>query len=507
MKIRKIYLLAIASLVLASCQKSLMVDPESTLTQDDIKEIVKRDPDKVLNPLVTNLVEQVNNYTYSNSVDTRNYSVNNLLLSLKGNDMVLANSTSWLKGDYEMRAYREENSPRTQIYWGTFYRYIFQANQILSVIPEIDESVLSTTNKSIMRYKATALAMRSFAYTNLMWLYQDDYLHGGKDKLGVPIVDPSGDPQPRATSAQVWDLIIKDAELSVNLFKKIGNYKTESRTDVDGSVASAFLVRAQLTMGNWDKAISAADDILAVYSDLFNEADYTTVGMTLLTKEAIFGYAYSSITGKGTSSFYGWMNIKSEGGYGGSQGHWMAIDQHLFDQIPNSDYRKKNFVNLDFIEYTYPTSGAKVKFEKYYNLKFAAPKISAAIPEYNQNEIYIRASEIILAKAEAQARGNKDGDAQTTLFNLVSKRDPSYVKSAKTGAGLLDEIKLQRRIELWGEGGMEFYDNKRWNVGVDRTSSANHQFKNVVLPGKEFTLQIPLNTELNYNDLIQEQNP
>lgn len=506
-KINRYLCLAIASITLASCQKQLQIDPESSLTQEDIQEVVKRNPDKILEPLVTSLVAQVNTYNYSNSVDTRNYSVNNLLLSLKGNDMVLANSSSWLKSDYEMLSYREEGTSRVQTYWGTFYRYIFLANQVLSIIPEVNEADLSPNSKSIMKYKATALAMRSFSYTQLMWLYQDDYLLGGKDKLGVPIADPTGAPHPRATSAEVWKLIIDDAEQSVSLFKKIDMYKTESRTDIDGSVAASFLVRAALTMGSWDKVISNANDILAVYPDLFNEADYTTKGMTLLTKETIFGYEYSSTSGKGTSSFPGWMNIKSEGGYGGSQGHWMAIDQRLFDQIPATDYRKKNFVNDAFIDYTYPVSGAKVKFEKYYNLKFAAPKISSAIPEYNQNEIYIRASEIMLAKAEAQARGNKDADAQTTLFQLVSKRNASYTKSSSTGATLFNEIKLQRRIELWGEGGMEFYDNKRWGIGVDRTSSANHQSKNVVPAGKAFTFQIPLNTELNYNDLIQEQNP
>ncbi|MFZ4262573.1 RagB/SusD family nutrient uptake outer membrane protein [Sphingobacterium sp. HJSM2_6] len=507
MKKNKLFIaIAALSISFSSCQKLLDLDPESRLTQDDIQEVVKRNPDKILEPLVTALVSQVNDYTNINSVDSKNYSVNNLLLSLKGNDMVLAASASWLKADYEMRAYREEASPRVQIYWGTFYRYIYLANQILNVIPEINEDDLSSANKSILRYKATALAIRSFAYTNLMWLYQDDYLMGGQNKLGVPITDASAAAKPRATAQEVWDLVLNDSETAVNLFKKINGFYTASRTDIDGSVASSFLVRAALTTGNWDKAINAANDVIAVYPELFNEVEYTTSGMTLLSKETIFGYEYTSTNGKGTSSFPGWMNPKSEGGYGGSQGHWMAIDQRLYDQIAASDYRKKNFLSEN-TGFKYPTSGAEVTFEKYYSLKFAAPKISAAIPEYNHNEIFIRVSEIILAKAEAQLRANKDSDAQNTLFTLVSKRDPNYVKSNQTGANLFDEIKLHRRIELWGEGGHEFFDNKRWNIGVNRTSSANHTEKLVVPAGKDFTLQIPLNTELNFNDYIQEQNP
>jgi hypothetical protein len=38
----------------------------------------------------------------------------------------------------------------------------------------------------------------------------------------------------------------------------------------------------------------------------------------------------------------------------------------------------------------------------------------------------MRASEMILAKAEAEARAGRDADAQNTLYQLVSQRDPSY---------------------------------------------------------------------------------
>ena len=38
------------------------------------------------------------------------------------------------------------------------------------------------------------------------------------------------------------------------------------------------------------------------------------------------------------------------------------------------------------------------------------------------------------------------------LYKLVSDRDPSYTLSSNTGSALMDEIKLHRRIELWGEG-------------------------------------------------------
>ena len=90
----------------------------------------------------------------------------------------------------------------------------------------------------------------------------------------------------------------------------------------------------------------------------------------------------------------------------------------------------------------------------------------------------------------------------------MSKRDSGYAKSSNTGEALLKEIFLQSRIELWGEG-HEFFTNKRFNVGVDRTASSNHTHKVVKAAGKEFTYQIPLSIELNSNPYINaaDQNP
>jgi hypothetical protein len=118
----------------------------------------------------------------------------------------------------------------------------------------------------------------------------------------------------------------------------------------------------------------------------------------------------------------------------------------------------------------------------------------------------MRTSKMYLAKAEA--RSGNDAAAQNTLCQLVSKRDPAYVKSTSVGDALLQEIQLHRRIELWGEAGHEFYDNKYWHIGVDRTSSPNHIQKMQIEAGK-FTFQIPLETEINYNPNITEadQNP
>jgi hypothetical protein len=496
--------------LLGSCSKSLDIDPDGTMTREQLQEIIKTKPATVLEPMVTSMVSQVNGFVPVNSVDSRNFLVSNMLLNLKGNDMVLAHTNGgWLVSDYQMLNYREENQARAGLYWGMYYKWIFYANQILDLIPtDFDPAVTTDANKLIMKYKAAALTMRAMSYTYLMWLYQDDYMHGGNTKPGVPLYTTVGGEKDRAPAKDVWDLIIADATAAVELFKNSGLSNKFSKLDFDASVASVVLARAAITIGDWPKAITAANYVVQEYPTLINETQYTTAGMSNITlPETIFGYDFSTASGKGTSSFPGWMNIKGEGGYGGNQGSWVAIDQRLYDQISATDYRRKNFVSAPFVEYKYASSQLPEKHFKYYSYKFAAPAIDANTPNYNQDDIFMRTSEMILTKAEAEARAGQHGDAQTTLYQLAKERDPSYVKSASTGDALLKEIQLQRRIELWGEAGFEFFDNKRWNIGVNRAGSANHTNQLVVPAGKLFTLQIPLATELNYNPFIKEQNP
>jgi hypothetical protein len=106
--------------------------------------------------------------------------------------------------------------------------------------------------------------------------------------------------------------------------------------------------------------------------------------------------------------------------------------------------------------------------------------------------------------------GGQDAAAATVLYSLAHERDPSYVLSIKTGQALIDEIMVQRRIELWGEG-FRFYDLKRTNSPLDRTG-ANHDGG---LTGGVFTIPagdiqwqflIP-QAEINNSNGVVVQNP
>ena len=86
----------------------------------------------------------------------------------------------------------------------------------------------------------------------------------------------------------------------------------------------------------------------------------------------------------------------------------------------------------------------------------------------------MRSAEMYLIEAEAKARLG-DATAADVLFELVSNRDPGYVKSTNTGMDLVEEVYLQRRIELWGEG-VSWFDLKRLKKPLDRSGAgSNHR--------------------------------
>jgi hypothetical protein len=72
-----------------------------------------------------------------------------------------------------------------------------------------------------------------------------------------------------------------------------------------------------------------------------------------------------------------------------------------------------------------------------------------------------------LIEAEALARSGKETEAKDVLYIMARDRNPQYVKSTNAGQALIDEILVQRRIELWGEG-RSWTDLKRLSLPMVR---------------------------------------
>ena len=476
-----------------SCE--LDFDPQGgSYTDEMMQELIKKDPDKILAPFAQNLVGVMHGYQMWN-----------FPMDLQGNDMVLYNTTNYYKNEYQMINLRGDNDGFANGKWSNYYGMIYMAHQILSSLPEIDEEKLTEATEKVLGYKAMALTFRGMGYYYLMTMFQDDYMHGGKDKLGVPLYTYEGEAaKGRATSQEVYDFAVSDLEEAARLYELI-NYDVHAEVeDMDQSVTNLLLARTAVTCGKYDKAVAAAKKVIDAGYTLMGEREYVTTlnpdgtpnggGFQLADQnETLMAYRWAQNTSSGVNAFASFISPTGNG-YASAEGggYFICIDKRLYEQIPNTDYRKKNFVTKNIMD------GDKVIFPEYVNTKFA-------VPSYQADEVFFRLSEAYLLKAEAEARMGDNSAAQNTLYELVSKRDSGYRKSNKTGEALLEEIFFQSRVELWGEG-HEFFTNKRFDVGVDRTGDTNHTDHSVHAAGKFFTYLIP-SAEMQRNPHIKENNP
>jgi hypothetical protein len=227
---------------------------------------------------------------------------------------------------------------------------------------------------------------------------------------------------------------------------------------------------------------------------LMSNAQYLAGFSDISNPEWMWGGDLNSNTTTIFASFFSHMD-NTNPGYAGALGIYKLISRRLYDQIPATDVRKQAFKG--------PGSTQFPALPTYAQIKFRDP--GGWVGDY----VYMRVSEMYLIEAEALANAGQETQARQALFALVSQRDPSYTMSTNTGANLLNEIRLQRRIELWGEG-FSLNDFKRWKTGTDRSGS-NHRadaLVNLTPNDVRFFFQIP-QAEIDANPNIppSAQNP
>ena len=149
-----------------------------------------------------------------------------------------------------------------------------------------------------------------------------------------------------------------------------------------------------------------------------------------------------------------------------------SIDLGLYNAIPAGDVRKGQFQ-------THPNyaSNQPLAINKFY-----PPARTLGGERYVDTDyIYMRVDEFYLLHAEAAAKTGDEATAKQYLKMLLEERvdNPSYV-DALSGNALANEIYLQTRIELWGEG-KSYLAMKRNQATVTRGS--NH----LINPGESYS--------------------
>jgi len=435
-----------------------------------------------------------------------------LVMDLMGEDMPIhSQGYGWFTSEY---GYNQHSATKglTEYMWDFYYNLINNANNIIANIGEIE-----ATEQEYNYVKGQALAIRAYAYFYLVRLYQHTYV-GHQDAPAVPLyTEPTTTGKKRATVEEVYNQIESDLSESINLLGKTMNRVHKSH--INQNVAQGIMARVKLTKEEWSEAVTYAQQAREGYA-LMDSASYATTinaknGFNNIENgEWMWGFQVNSEQSTIYASWFSHMDPSFiTYAYLGLQKEIFAPLYNKIDN-PKSDARAANFDMEGDV--TFVVGGDTVKNVKNGQLKFLASNQSKFLGDY----LMMRAGEMYLIEAEAQAEQGNDTEAQQVLYDLVSKRDNNYTKPTATGQDLLDEIYLQRRISLWGEG-FRLLDLKRHKQALDRKSrtiggdeiSSNHVpslAREMELPAESdlFIFQIP-EEEIDVNPKIsqEDQNP
>lgn len=531
---KKILVILAACSLMVACSDKLDVAPPNSITDEQIQELLKSgDPeviDLIIGGMANNMPRNINGASPGGgTADARYNNILGLLAmrNLEANDVVFGNRALTIFGgdEYRFLDFTSESVDKNSPYWNYSWNIITAANKMLNLLPD---EVVGNTAK-LKEYKSRGLIVRAYAYAFLMENYQDAYLQGGKDKLGVPLYDfysPVQENKARATSEETYAFIKNDLNTAERLLTEASIGYTNEISDLDLGVVHYLQTKIALITGDYATAIDRSTKILTNKPNFISEAAYggkiQVVGgvdeirpeqnaflNNAVNPEIIFGFQ----AGEASTNHNGWYNAFGQGNGGVNEGY-ARIDNRLFDKIATTDFRKDAFMITDYGNYTYPSNATIRYIPSYTNLKFAATHGMGSNDKLQVGRVahtYFRTSEVLLMKAEAQARSNDEAGALATLDLLLRNRTKSgsvVLTSVNypgmIGLSTIEKIQLQTRIEMWGEAGLEFYNNKRWNIPVDRTSSTNHVDKSSYTVPK-MTLKIPLD-EILYNDkAVQNQ--
>jgi len=389
----------------------------------------------------------------------------NINRDMLGEDLVMTSSgNGWYNTTYQWVAHRSETASVDYFPWRMYYRIIANANMIIN---NIDNAEGPQGEKDMI--KGQALTYRAWCHFNLVQLYGKRYVAGtANTQLGVPIMLTNNtEGQPRNTVEEVYTQVLEDLDAAIVL---LDGYARPNKSHLNANVALGIKARVALAKQDWTTAASVAAQARTGFS-LMTNSEYTAGFNSYSNREWLWG---STVITDQTTYFYSFFAYMSRNFSSTNiRGNPKAINTLLYNNpiFTATDVRKANFDPTGL--HTALNLPAAFTRKLYTSQKF----IAAGQADSRGDVVYMRAAEMYLIEAEAYARmGGHDTEAQTALNALRQARETvpaNYVASANTGQALIDEIMLNRRLELWGEG-FRFTDLKRLNEPVDRTG-ANHQ--------------------------------
>lgn len=408
--------------------------------------------------------------TGGNSHQCFGISAYNMALESMGDDFIMQSQGSgwfWYDHCYNVKSYYTMDSFRSYDVWYANYTWISNVNTVLSA-----KNFMTGSETDRDYVFGSAYAIRGLSYFNLAnWFARPPY-SALQDKYrwqdpGVPVYTEPTDKNFVGKKREKLDVVFQqindDLDSAIVLLGKgEKSALAGNKSHIKLNVARALKVRVALATGDWQTALDNAEDVIESKEFKIGGESELLGGMNSISAENVMWGAGIENTEQsgGYAGFFTHMD-NEDGAY--AQSAPKLISKSLYDKMQDGDIRRAWWKPED-------------KESPYISDKFHFSNVSAWLGDY----IYMRVEEMYFDAAEAALRLGDEEKAYGYLSDVMSRRCPGYDVSYKSGLNLgsttnswteslLEEILVQKRIELWGEFG-RLVDVRRLGQGIDRTS-------------------------------------
>ena len=446
-------------LCLSSCDSSLLeTEPTDAMSGSTFMS----DATKALVPLngIYRSMYSAGWSTTGNTHQCFGISAYNLMAEVMGDDFIMGAQGSgwfWFDTAYNVKGRYTSSSWRSYDLWMAYYTWVANANYIIAA-----EETMAGSQEDVAYVIGQAYAIRAYSYFMLAQSFARNYNYSNDPCVPIynepTMTTTTG--QPRSTVAEVYAQIDNDINKAVELLAKSPAQRHPSHMSY--AVALGIKSRIALVEEKWDDALNAAKAAIAASGKKITPVANFMGNNSVDQGNVMWGAQIVSDQAGMYASLMAHMSVDIAYGQRAPK----QISTWLYDKMSTNDARRAWW---DPSDATYSTGG-------YIQKKFDFADLQTWTGDY----IWMRVEEMYLNAAEAACHKGDDATAKQYLMDLMAQRDPSYsinksgnalatITTEETGS-LLEEILIQRRIELWGEDG-RIYTIRRLKQGFVRPAS------------------------------------
>ena len=370
----------------------------------------------------------------------------------------------------------------SEMVWRTLFYGIDKLNTLIPTIEKRNYKV------DVANYLGAALAQRAMLYLDAARMYEflendkvDAVNEAGNNVSGLtfPILnEPWLYPYPtgvvRATRSEMADFLRQQLDEAEQLLE---DASSSDKLLANLNVVYGLKARLNMWLGDYEQAQMYAERVIGQggYTPLtrdewlsttrgFNDRTVSSWMWALRNDYKILNYQWVSFC----------CNETSGDAYYTGAGAYTLMGRSIYDRMSDTDFRKLSFKAPSGSSLAgqepHLDDGIFEKLPNYASLKFR-PGQGSITDVWDAAEVDIplmRVEEMQFIVMEALAQRGEIEAARGRLTDFMKQyRDASYTCELTDKDELIDEIFLQKRIELWGEG-QNFFDYKRLNKPVTR---------------------------------------